>query len=132
MKTPDSLSRAQGPHLHSDLTAVFSCSQIVLVSNSGSLTQHAFYFSCHVYPVTLPKRTYSALHKFIECNKIKSKLNEEIRLKENEDRRNHYEARYAAVTFWRWVTDLVLSCLTIMTKIKICKIQIHLFFMYLS
>ena len=49
MKTPDSLSRAQGPHLHSDLTAVFSCSQIVLVSNSGSLTQHAFYFSCHVF-----------------------------------------------------------------------------------
>lgn len=132
MKTPDTLSHAQGLHLHSDLTAVFSCSQIVLVINNGSLTQHAFYFSCHVYPVTLQKRTYSALQKFIECNKIKNKLNEEIRLKENEDRRNHYEARYTAVTFWRWVTDLVLSLLTIMTKIKICKIQIHLFFMYLS
>ena len=84
MKTPDTLSHAQGLHLHSDLTAVFSYSQIVLVINNGSLTQRAFYFSCHVYPVTLQKRTYSALQKFIECNKIKNKLNEEIRLKEND------------------------------------------------
>lgn len=81
MKTPDTLSHAQGLHLHSDLT-VFSCSQIVLVINNGSLTQHAFLFLLSCLPCHTQKRTYSALQKFIECNKIKNKLNEETRLKE--------------------------------------------------
>ena len=129
MKTPDSISHAQGPHLHSDCILPLS---FPVVRSYWSLTLQAFYFSHHVYPVILQKRTQSALQKFIACNKIKNNLNEEIRLKENEDRRNNYEARYAAVTFWRQVTDLVLSFLTTMTKIKISKIQIHLFFMYLS